>query len=139
VIIISTVRSNTNFVEFDINHTLGFVANPRRFNVAITRAQALLIIVGDPVVLSLDPMWREFLEYIHASGGWRGKPKDWESGEWMAEGDHNIVRERRNDAKDAMDELAHRMQNIVIDNLPDEDDASSDGEAAQDKPWREDE
>jgi helicase MOV-10 len=139
VIIISTVRSNTNFVEFDINHTLGFVANPRRFNVAITRAQALLIIVGDPVVLSLDPMWREFLDYIHASGGWRGNAKDWESGDWAAKGPRNIVRERRNDARDAMDEFAQRIQDFVIDNLPGEDDASSDGEAAQDKPWREDE
>jgi len=140
VIIISTVRSNTNFVEFDINHALGFVANPRRFNVAITRAQALLIIVGDPVVLSLDPMWREFLEYIHSSGGWRGKPKDWGSGDWAADGPRNIARERRDDARDAMDELTRRMQDIVIDNLPGDDDASSDGEqAGQDKPWREDE
>jgi helicase MOV-10 len=32
VMIISTVRSNLEFVETDINHTLGFVANPRRFN-----------------------------------------------------------------------------------------------------------
>lgn len=32
VIIVSTVRSNVEFVLSDINHTLGFVANPRRFN-----------------------------------------------------------------------------------------------------------
>jgi len=32
VIIISTVRSSREFVEFDLRHTLGFVANPRRFN-----------------------------------------------------------------------------------------------------------
>lgn len=32
VIIISTVRSNTDFVLSDIRHSLGFVANPRRFN-----------------------------------------------------------------------------------------------------------
>lgn len=32
VIIISTVRSNLEFVQSDINHTLGFVAHPRRFN-----------------------------------------------------------------------------------------------------------
>ena len=32
VIIISTVRSSKEFVEYDLRHTLGFVANPRRFN-----------------------------------------------------------------------------------------------------------
>jgi len=137
VIIVSTVRSNSNFVEFDINHTLGFVANPRRFNVAMTRAQALLIIVGDPIVLSLDSMWREFLDYVHASGGWRGKPKDWSDDNSST---RDLIQERRNDARTTMDELTQRMQDIVIGELPGGgDDSSRDGEEAQDKPWREDE
>jgi len=32
VIIISAVRSNMDFIKFDLRHTLGFVASPRRFN-----------------------------------------------------------------------------------------------------------
>ena len=32
VIIISTVRSSTEHIDYDVRHTLGFVANPRRFN-----------------------------------------------------------------------------------------------------------
>ena len=32
VIIVSTVRSSQEFVEYDLRHTLGFVASPRRFN-----------------------------------------------------------------------------------------------------------
>ncbi|KAF5344059.1 hypothetical protein D9757_015151 [Collybiopsis confluens] len=70
VIIISTVRNSREFVKYDLRHTLGFVANPRRFNVAVTRAQSLLYyIVGDPSVQSIDPLWQSFLNYIHRSGG----------------------------------------------------------------------
>lgn len=32
VIVVSTVRSSIEHIEFDLKHTLGFVANPRRFN-----------------------------------------------------------------------------------------------------------
>ena len=42
VIIISTVRSSEDYVSSDVLHNLGFLENPKRFNVAVTRAQALL-------------------------------------------------------------------------------------------------
>jgi len=38
-------------VDIDLRYTLGFLSNPKRFNVAITRAHALLIIIGNPHVL----------------------------------------------------------------------------------------
>lgn len=41
VIIMSTVRSNTNYVESDIRRTLGFVANPQRFNGNISPQHAM--------------------------------------------------------------------------------------------------
>ena len=133
----STVRSNSEFVEHDIRHTLGFVANPRRFNVAMTRAQSLLIVVGDPVILSLDQMWREFLDYIHASGGWRGKPRDWDDAASAAAAD--FLMQRRNDSLNAIDELARRLQNAVIGGVGGSQNILDDGwyENAQDRPWRE--
>ncbi|KAH8829468.1 P-loop containing nucleoside triphosphate hydrolase protein [Flagelloscypha sp. PMI_526] len=78
VIIVSTVRSNTDYMKGDIRRTLGFVANPRRFNVCITRAIAMLIVVGNPDILSLDPIWRAFLQYIYSRGGWKGKKFMWD-------------------------------------------------------------
>ncbi|XP_033194501.1 putative RNA helicase armitage [Bombus vancouverensis nearcticus] len=63
VIIISTVRSSINFINEDIKHSLGFVACPRRLNVAITRGRALVIILGNPTLLAHDPYWRSVLIY----------------------------------------------------------------------------
>lgn len=142
MIMVSTVRSNQNFISFDINHTLGFVANPRRFNVAITRAKALLIIVGDPIILSLDPMWRKFLNYIHRSGGWRGQAKDWPDDDEDGEDGQprDFFAERRRDARQTIDDLAALMEEMVIEQLPEgHGREGNDEEAAQDRPWRENE
>ena len=46
--------------------------------VAMTRAKALLIVVGDAAILSVDPLWREFMNYIHANRGWRGDAPTWD-------------------------------------------------------------
>merc|ERR1719150_1679174 len=43
VIIVSTVRSTPQYVLTDKQYKLGFLQNPKRFNVAITRSKALLI------------------------------------------------------------------------------------------------
>jgi helicase MOV-10 len=51
VILISCVRSSDAEIPIDVAHKIGFLQNPQRFNVAITRAKALLIVVGNPIVL----------------------------------------------------------------------------------------
>lgn len=33
-------------MALDARHRLGFLCNPKRFNVALTRAKALLVVVG---------------------------------------------------------------------------------------------
>ncbi|KAG8956456.1 hypothetical protein FRC03_010834 [Tulasnella sp. 419] len=78
VIIISTVRSRVDTVAQDLDHNLGFLGQPRRFNVAINLAQALLIVIGNPNVLGLDPLWRTFLNHVHRNGGWRGSAIPWD-------------------------------------------------------------
>uniref|UniRef100_A0A8C3XKH0 RNA helicase n=2 Tax=Chelydra serpentina TaxID=8475 RepID=A0A8C3XKH0_CHESE len=81
VLLISTVRSCTEYLHVDEKFKLGFIQNPKRFNVAITRAKALLIIVGNPAVLSKDPHWNTFLRYCREKGGYTGCPYPEESTE----------------------------------------------------------
>lgn len=72
VIILSTVRSCNNLVKEDVKHALGFIASPKRFNVALTRARSLLIIIGNPATLNLDPYWRSVLIYCINHGAYTG-------------------------------------------------------------------
>ncbi|XP_035512110.1 putative helicase mov-10-B.1 [Morone saxatilis] len=72
VIMVSTVRSSPNYVEIDKQFNLGFVKNEKRFNVAVTRAKALLIVVGNPRVLNTDTTWARFIQYCQNEGGYTG-------------------------------------------------------------------
>lgn len=94
VIIMATTRSNE---EYHPRRALGFVMNPRRMNgqlfshllthptceadvhllVAITRAQSLLIMIGDPEALGKDDFWRTFINYIRSRKGSKGKEPSW--------------------------------------------------------------
>ncbi|XP_053442523.1 RNA helicase Mov10l1 [Nycticebus coucang] len=71
VIIISTVRSNEDRFEDD-RYFLGFLSNSKRFNVAITRPKALLIVLGNPHVLVRDPCFGALLEYSITHGVYTG-------------------------------------------------------------------
>ncbi|WAR05018.1 M10B1-like protein [Mya arenaria] len=74
VIIISTVRSNKSLAyrDIDLQFNLGFLRNPKRFNVAITRARALLIVVGNPITLEQDSHWKRFIDFCDRNGGFCG-------------------------------------------------------------------
>lgn len=73
VIILSTVRStNKDYLDMDKEFRLGFLDNPKRFNVAVTRAQALLIVIGNPDMLCMDENWTRLLEYCNQNKAWVG-------------------------------------------------------------------
>lgn len=74
VMFVTTVRSNRNLVGCDVQHNLGFLRNPKRFNVALTRAKALMVIVGNPYTLSEDACWNRILEFCLSKGAYRGVP-----------------------------------------------------------------
>lgn len=56
LIIMSCVRSNEH-------QGIGFLNDPRRLNVALTRARYGIIIVGNPKVLSKQPLWNHLLSF----------------------------------------------------------------------------
>tara|TARA_B110000495_G_scaffold82566_1_gene71008 strand:- start:313 stop:2238 length:1926 start_codon:yes stop_codon:yes gene_type:complete len=60
IIIFSCVRSNPE-------KNVGFLADSRRLNVALTRAKRGLIVIGDPTTLRSDKNWQAWLEYIRNS------------------------------------------------------------------------
>ncbi|XP_065293840.1 putative helicase MOV-10 isoform X3 [Dermacentor albipictus] len=72
VMIISTVRSDSNLLQNDFRHRLGFLKNRKRFNVAVTRAKALLIIVGNPYTLRSDHCWKRLIELCRKKGAMKG-------------------------------------------------------------------
>ncbi|KAI4888968.1 hypothetical protein NFI96_014931, partial [Prochilodus magdalenae] len=72
VIIVSTVRSSNKYIGIDRDFNIGFLSNEKRFNVAITRAKSLLIVVGNPIILSSDNAWARFIQYCTAEGGYTG-------------------------------------------------------------------
>ncbi|CAN9498960.1 unnamed protein product [Ophioblennius macclurei] len=72
VIILSTVRSNESEMNEDLQKMLGFLSNPKRFNVAITRPKALLLVVGNPHILIRDPCFSALLRYVFANGAYLG-------------------------------------------------------------------
>lgn len=60
-IIISLVRSNPE-------HTIGFLKDWRRMNVAVTRAKRMLIIIGDSESMQADPVLKHLASWIEEKG-----------------------------------------------------------------------
>ena len=72
VIVLSLTRSTPEFVEYDIKRRAGVFQQPKMMNVALTRAEHLLIVVGNPDVMADCPIWRQFLWFCLRNGLWYG-------------------------------------------------------------------
>lgn len=63
-IILSLVRNNEDGI-------IGFLADYRRMNVAITRAKEKLFVIGDSATIGADKFYNEFLSYVEKNGSYR--------------------------------------------------------------------
>ncbi len=63
-VIISLVRSNRE-------GEIGFLADTRRMNVALTRARRKLLVIGDSATIGGHPFYQRWLEYCEAFGSYR--------------------------------------------------------------------
>lgn len=64
LMIISLTRSNEK-------GEIGFLADERRMNVAITRAKRKLVLIGDSSTLAINPFFDSLLGYFEEKGGYR--------------------------------------------------------------------
>ncbi|XP_055384594.1 putative helicase mov-10-B.1 [Condylostylus longicornis] len=88
VIIISTVRS-----QVSDRQGVGFLVNEKRLNVMLTRAQALLIIVGNTKYLSDVPNWKESIQYCS---------------------EENVLIDTTNEDNDINNKLSNDIENISL-------------------------
>lgn len=70
-IFLSTVITRPKTLH-SVESELGFLNNPRRFNVAVSRAKALNVVCGHPLTLMENPLWGEFIKHCVARDAFRG-------------------------------------------------------------------
>jgi hypothetical protein len=73
IIILSLTRSNECFVQEDVKQRMGLFQQPMRMNVALTRAENVFIVIGNPHLMVRDPLWRHWLAFCFRNGLWYGE------------------------------------------------------------------
>lgn len=59
IIIISTVRANSRK-----DRQIGFLDDPNRMNVLLTRAKRALIVIGNRDTLESNKLWKDWIEFM---------------------------------------------------------------------------
>lgn len=72
-------------------------------------------------------MWREWLNFVHQKGGWRGKELDWDPDEPLVDGGYD--ESTRSEAEAKAQEMIQRIRAQYLHNYePSEDDDESGSE-----------
>jgi len=73
IIILSLTRSNKTLMYADVKSGEGLFHQPKRMNVALTRAEHVLVVVGDPDIMRDDNAWKQWLGFCRENGLWYGE------------------------------------------------------------------
>jgi riboflavin biosynthesis pyrimidine reductase len=73
IIVLSLTRSSPAFLARDVESRAGVFGQPKRTNVALTRAENVFIVVGNPTIMVDDPIWRQWLWFCLRNGFWYGE------------------------------------------------------------------
>jgi helicase MOV-10 len=88
LVILCTTRTRNRFIDQDVARGLGVIYEPKRFNVALTRAKQGLIVIGNADVLDQDENWVAFLAFCKRNHAWKGESA------WMPPHSSRIRRSR---------------------------------------------
>lgn len=69
----SLTRSSQTFLQADVDRRAGLFKQPKRANVALTRAEKALVVVGNPVIMESDQVWSQWLQFCLENGLWYGE------------------------------------------------------------------
>ncbi|KAL8927036.1 MAG: hypothetical protein Q9208_002581 [Pyrenodesmia sp. 3 TL-2023] len=90
-VILCTTRTRTRFLDEDAVKGAGVVNEPKKFNVAVTRAKHGLVVLGNPWVLEKDPHWSAFMRFCWRNGLWQKEDPDEPPDERMSDAQEKLV------------------------------------------------
>ncbi|CCG82750.1 Regulator of nonsense transcripts 1 homolog [Taphrina deformans PYCC 5710] len=112
VVIISVVRTQVRFLKQDKDHGVGILHEPRRSNVALTRAKELLIVVGNPVLMWDDNTWKNWLLFCKRNGTYTGLGSPEHSDEFANEYVPSSLENAFHDRQEHRPSLGSGSQNV---------------------------
>ena len=121
VVILCTTRTRDRFLDQDLAKGLGVIHEPKRFNVALTRAMHGLIVIGNPFLLDKDENWRAFMAFCERNGLWEdktGSSVSWQP-EITAESEVQMSRlekqlVQKEDEGDGVDDLSRGVRQLGL-------------------------
>lgn len=141
IILISTVLSDVTTLS-EVSSSM--FSNPNRFNVATTRAKALLVCAGHPEVLLSDKCWKDLVRSCIMKGNVMGAGSSYLLNSLSSDLNENLKGnggQLRTDFGEALDQLANlvvlgRGTSSVVYPKSLEDEYMSDSGYGEDMPWR---
>ncbi|KAK9385593.1 P-loop containing nucleoside triphosphate hydrolase protein [Lipomyces mesembrius] len=103
VVIVCTTRTRERFVANDFQKGMGLIHEAKRFNVAITRAKELLVVIGNSDILQRDGNWRALLSFCYRNSlfdkirpsEWKPSPEEINTPLYYSRIEHGIVYKSR--------------------------------------------